>query len=477
VPCVLHGVKQNKKRRARGTQKVRREAAGSKRPDGHRLQRQGRRVRRSDGGRLRLGAPDERLTGYGGLAAFDAFVRELGLPKELRQRFGELKRGPGVVYPMASQLRLFVDMAVCGAKRVFDLEGLAGDALFCHLSGGHVPSVDVLYDDLRRFDAQALESLEELVSEHGTALAKERKLKEVHVDLDTTVEPLFGTHEGAHPGHNPRYRGRPSYHPLLMRIAETDTVLCARLRPGDTGLGEADIEDVRMGIERVRAALGPDALVTVRVDAGGDCAALMKAIDEAGAFFLIKAKQTPNLLSAVMRVTRWTTLDVDAFGKPTTQVAEVPFRRDDWPEGKGAYRVLAVRTTERKSGKQTCLWEGLDHSVHLLITNDRVHDTEHLARDYDARAGIETLIAELKGGYGIGKVPTSDFEANEALFLLKLLALNLMRRFVQSRAKDLGHALRWRIDWLRRVLITMPGRLLRTGGRWLLRLAPRPMLC
>ena len=45
-------------------------------------------------------------------------------------------------------------------------------------------------------------------------------------------------HEGALPGYNPRYHGRPSYHPILARWAEVDAVVGARLRPGDTSLGE-----------------------------------------------------------------------------------------------------------------------------------------------------------------------------------------------------------------------------------------------
>jgi hypothetical protein len=38
-----------------------------------------------------------------------------------------------------------------------------------HLAGGSVPSIDVIYDDLRRFDAHALEDLEEVVADHGVA--------------------------------------------------------------------------------------------------------------------------------------------------------------------------------------------------------------------------------------------------------------------------------------------------------------------
>lgn len=363
-------------------------------------------------------------------------------------------------------MQLLVDAAVAGAKRVFDFEWL-----FTHLAGGAVPSTDVVYDDLRRFGPQELEDLEELVSQQGLKPVRERRWKDLTVDIDTTVTPLFGDHEGAVPGPNPRYRGRPSYHPILARIAETDTLLGARLRPGDTSLGDADVEDVKQWLGRLHDA-APKAIVTVRIDAGGDCAALMKAVDESLAYFVIKAKLTSNLVSAVLwKTTAWKTFDRDAFGRPTRQVAEIPFERDDWPKGK--YRVFAVRTNERDSGKQVQLWSELDYSVHVYVTNDWDRDFDDLARLYDDRAGIEPLIGELKNGFGIGKVSTSAFDANEAALLSKLLAYNLMRRWVVA---SFAPAARWRASWIRRTGVGIPARLLRSGGRWELRLAPRPLL-
>lgn len=418
-----------------------------------------------------MGAPDARVTTVGGLVSFNAFVREQGLHREFARRFGHLKRRRGVVYPMAAQMQLLLDMSIAGGQRVFDLEMLATDPLFVHLAGGSVPSIDILYDDLRRFDAPALEDLEEILAAQGAAPLRAQPLREVFVDLDTTVTPLFGTQEGARPGPNPHYHGRPSYHPILARIAQTGTLIGARLRPGDRGLGELDVEDVEQWLDRTRAAAGPKALITMRIDAGGDCAPLLRAIDGKGAWFLVKMKQTPNLIGAVWAAKRWVTVERDAFGKPSRQVAEIDFEREGWPTGK--WRVFAMRTNERLSGAQVGLWEDLDFSVHVYATNDTVHDADELARRYDERAGIEPVFAELKGGFGIGKVSTDCFDANEAAFLLKVLAFNLMRRWVQTRHRAF---VGWRTAWIRRVCVQVPGRLLRSGGRWELRLAPRPML-
>jgi hypothetical protein len=133
---------------------------------------------------------------------------------------------------------------------------------------------------------------------------------------------------------------------------------------------------------------------------------------------------------------------------------------------------------ERKSwmrdvGQHVCLWPDLDLSVSVCITNDRFRNADDIARLYDDRAGIETVIGDLKSGFGIGKHSSTLFEANDPAFLLRLLAYNLMRRYVCERRAVVRD---WQMPWLRRLLIVIPGRLLRAEGRWELRTAPRPML-
>ena len=453
------------------TQKVRREHLGSKRPEGWDWQRANRRVRRANARALGVGKPDATLSAVGGLVSFNAFVQRHGIGRRLRKDFGHLKTGRGVVYPMAAQMQLLLDASVAGARRVFDFEALAADPIFRHLAGGIVPSIDILYDDLRRFEAADLEKLEALVAEQGLQPVRDAKLRELTVDVDTTVTPLFGEQEGALVGYNPRYHGRVSYHPILARIAETETVLGARLRPGNTTLGEGDVEDIEQWLGRLHAA-APNAVVTARIDAGGDCATLLSAMDRSHTYFIVKAKQTPNLVSAIFAAKQWRTTDRDAFDEPTRQVAVLDFKRDDWPPDR--YRVFAVRTNERDSGKQVQLWEGNDLSVQVYVTNDTERDIDELARAYDGRAAIEPLIAELKNAFGIGKASTNDFDANEAAFLLKLLAYNVMRRWIASACKQ--PSVGWRASWIRRACVLVPARLLRVGGRRIVRMAPCPML-
>lgn len=457
------------------TQKVRRVALEGKRAQGRQLQLL-RKVRRADPFSVHVEADDPSLTSAAGLVGLARWLRRQEVDAQLRRHFGGIKSGARVVYPMAAQLRLLMDLQFTGRGRVFALESLAADPLFTHLAGGFVPSIDTLYDDLARFDDDALEDLGAMVSEHGLAALRGKKFSTIHVDIDTTVEVVFGEQmEGARPGPNPRYHGRPSYHPILATIAETGTLAGIALRPGDTGFGEDDIPTLRRWLQRIRHEVGPDCVIVVRIDAAGDCAKLLKALQELGVFYVIKAVMNTQLREAATLVTRWHTMDRDADGAPIRQVAEVPFARKVWKQEGVDARVIALREKDRAHGRQLFLWGDLDWTTQAILTNARRHpeeraeDLDEVVRHYNGRAEIEPLIADLKGAWGIGEIPSQQYEANAAMLLLKALCFNLFVRYV---AANRPHLVGWRTPWARQVVVLIPGRLVRSGRQWTLRVPP-----
>ena len=459
-----------RKRRTPSTRKVRRDVSGGKRGDGDKRTRA---IRRPDPRRIHLGTPDPSLSGVAGLVLFGAYLRMIGVDQQLKRVFGSLKSSK-CIYPMGAQLRLLLDAMVAGEPRVFGLEHLAADPLFVMLAGGVVPSLDTMYRDLDRFDEPDVEALSRMMVAQGLVPVRRlRHTEAVHLDIDTTVMPLFGQHEGAAVGPNPHYHGRPSYHPVVARVAETDTCVSAQLRPGDTSFGVDDVPFVELAIDRVREAIGPEPLLYVRIDAAGDCAELMASVERKRALFVTKARMTPDLCSAVAHHPRWRTTDTDADGEPSRQVATIVFHREQWWRTGLGIRVVAVRTRERDTGKQLCLWDDLDYTVQVYLTNDWQSDEDDIAWRYDKRAGIEPLIAEWKNAWGIGKMSSQSFDANAASLLLKLLAHNLLRRYVNDQVPRLRQ---WRTPWVRRALILVPGRITRSGRRRSLHLPRRPML-
>src|SRR2546427_616876 len=86
------------------------------------------------------------------------------------------------------------------------------------------------------------------------------------------------------------------------------------------------------------------------------------------------------------------------------------------------------------------------------------------------RARAELIIRELKDGYALGKIPTKDFEANEAFFQIVLLAYNLLNWF--KRLCVPAHLRRATLQRLRQRLFVVPAQLVRPGRVPTLRLAP-----
>jgi hypothetical protein len=458
------------------TRKVRRDTRGGKRGPGWKMQREGRRIRRPDARGFAVHETETTLTSVAGLVQFGSYLREQGVDAELGAAFGQMKRGPMVVYPMPAQMRLLLDLHVSGEARVFGIEAMAHDPLFVRLAGGAVPSIDVVYDDLARFEQADNARLENIVARHGLASLAGTRPKIIHIDVDTTVCPMFGEQQdGAVPGPNPRYHGRPSYHPVLARVAETDSICGALLRPGNTSFGNDDVATVVAWVKRARATVGPRCIIRVRIDAAGDCTALLQELQALGVYYYTKARITQDLASAIMMHSPWHTLDCDADRRPTRQGAEIMFQRGEWNTQGITPRVIAIRSRDRINGKQLYLWSDLDYTVQCWLTNDPTSTMSELASIYNDRAGIEPLIAELKNGWYIGKASSAIFEANHAAFLIKLLAHNLMSRFVVARCPALS---RWRAPWLRRVLILRPGRLVRSGRRTIVRTtAVMPLRC
>lgn len=453
-----------RRKKTPSTSKVRRDVTGGKRGDGNQRRR---RIRRPDPQIIRAGKPDPTVTGVAGLVGFGGYLRRLGIDRDLRAHFDRLKSGRGVIYPMSAQLRLLADAFAVGETRVFGVEGLASDPLFTYLAGGVVPSIDTLYDDVSRFDDAALAALEGMMADHGLVRVPKLHGPFTHLDIDTSVLPIFGEREGAVPGPNPKYHGRPSFHPMLARIAETGTIVGAQLRHGDTGFGADDLPTLLRWVRRAKGKLRKGASLCARIDSAGDCAEVLHALDEEQVFYVIKARITPDLYSAIAWATNWKTIDVDAEKQPVRQVAEVNFSRGTWRDKDLKVRVIAVRSIERH-GKQLPLIDGADWTVQVFLTN-RVDDANDIAWDYDKRAGIEPLIAEFKGAWGIGHASSYSFMANHAVFLLKMLTHNLLDRYATEQFPELP---RWRTSWRRRTLLRVPGRLSRSGRRRKLHLPP-----
>ena len=280
-----------------------------------------------------------------------------------------------------------------------------------------MPSIDTVYDDLRRFGATELDKLRGVITKQGLLPVQVAGMRDITIDIDTSVTPLFGEQKRAVVGYNPRFQGRPSFPPILARIAETDTVLGARLRPGNTTLGKDDAKDIE------QADLQP------RERRRGDHDL---------------AHRRPRRLRQADETSRFSPIPTRGLARRLSRLRHAHHREQQWASGSvGRPRLLGPRLVHQRLASR-------HRRPRPLLRRPRRHRAAHCRTQ-------ERL--------GIGKASTSDFDA---AFLLKLLAYNLMRRWVVAHPLK---ASEWRASWIRRARLTLPARLPRSGGRWELRLA------
>jgi Transposase DDE domain group 1 len=60
----------------------------------------------------------------------------------------------------------------------------------------------------------------------------------IHINIDTTVETIYGRQQGGRKGHNPKNRGKKGFRPVLCFIEETREYFMGKLRRGETIGGE-----------------------------------------------------------------------------------------------------------------------------------------------------------------------------------------------------------------------------------------------
>jgi len=65
----------------------------------------------------------------------------------------------------------------------------------------------------------------------------------IHIDIDTTVETIFGKQQGGRKGHNTKNRGKKGFRPVLCFIEETREYIAGKLRVGET-MGGKEVGDM-----------------------------------------------------------------------------------------------------------------------------------------------------------------------------------------------------------------------------------------
>jgi hypothetical protein len=272
------------------------------------------------------------------------------------------------------------------------------------------------------------------------------------VDVDSFVGEVYGyDKQGVGYG----YTHRRGYHPIIATCAGTGEVLHIRARKGSANTSRGALRFVEELIPRVTraGATGPKLL---RADSGFWNAKIMARLQAAGWTYSIGVRQQPHIKAAIAAI-------------PEPDWRPLP----DYPEGGqaqiaqtmlGRGRLIVRRT--RLVGAQAELWPDWRH--HAFLTN-RTDPLETVESEHRQHAVVELAIRELKD-QALAHFPSGKFLANAAWTVIAALAHNLLR---WTTLIGLPNTTIPTARTLRRRLLTVPGRITRTGRTVTLRMPAR----
>ncbi len=238
----------------------------------------------------------------------------------------------------------------------------------------------------------------------------------ISLDIDTTVETVFGSQQGAKKGHNPKNRGKKGYRPVLCFIEQSREYLMGKLRRGETISGK----QTAAFIAKIKRYL-PDSVeqVLIRADAEFQSWHSVHECFKAGYNFIIANKQCEPPFDPK----RW----YQPHKRKACEFNNCLYQPKEWQR---PVRFVAMRMPKGKEVvKDQCIQCELfeeDRYEYRIFCTDIGRSAHKVIATYDKRADVENLVGEAKRE-GLDAIPSSRFKNNYAYFQIVMLAYNIWR--------------------------------------------------
>jgi hypothetical protein len=403
-------------------------------------------------------------TPFGGATLIWRFLDKLGFRRLLQTALGpfDKRQSIQVQYTLPEVVEVLVLGRILGIGRIHEFRHLEQDPLLRRLFGwAKLPDMTTLYRDLQRLGQQAVLGALERV---GEAVAGWCLGPRVILDLDSTVETVYGRQEGAAVGYNPAKPGRPSYHPQMCFDGVSRTLIRVQLRPGNTVSGSGLCGWFRELLSG--QALQGRQIELVRGDRGYGSGEFLDLLESRGLPYIVK-------LGATQPLRAW------ALGLAYREIGETA-AGDVLEVGSGMYqaaawgrprRVVVVRERSREVPPGQLIPLPVISEERFLVTSTD-WDAEEVFHSYNQRCTAELNIRTLKEDWGLDEFSSRKFGANAADLLLKGMAYNLlllMHQYLAPRDRSVVHTaatLRRMWFWLPAVVATHARRYFLRLPRW-----------
>lgn len=394
-----------------------------------------------------------RLSNFSGILPVQNFMRKLKVG-EIFQEMVTIPEHHNTQFSLPQILTSIILGLISGQDRIIKIESFTHDPLVQKLM--HLKKnldKDTILGKIKKFTFQQTNQLMELNSKLSGKVHQKLAVSEDILDIDSSVRTVYGKQEGAEKGFN-HQPGRRSYHPLLAFLDSARECVLSWLRPGNAYTANNAAAFLKQAF-----ALLPGGIkhLLVRADSGFFDDKLISEIEShAGATYLIKVKL--RNLKSVLSAQEW----LDIPGMPGWSMTDFDYQAHGWksPRHFSALRKLKTQMSEG------VLFPLIEYDYFCYVSN--LEETPlYLHRLYGNRGTSENWIEAVKNQMFAGSLLTKRFWANEAFWLLSVMAYNIslwMRILTDKNS--------WREEpcTFRMWFIQLAGRLVSSGRRYTLKL-------
>ena len=238
----------------------------------------------------------------------------------------------------------------------------------------------------------------------------------IHINIDTTVETIYGSQQGGRKGHNPKNRGKKGFRPVLCFIEETREYFAGKLRRGET-IGGEEVSALIRGFKKYLP--GCVKKVILRGDGEFISWEAVKAAREEGFHFIFgnKVCAPPFAPAGWYKVRK----------NDAVEYNEVMYQPAGWDYACRFVSMRIPKDTPSEGSMQLELLEDANYKYRTFVT-DLTQPAHRVIEEYDQRADCENLIGEAKRE-GLEAIPSRKFGNNYAYFQIVMLGYNIWRSF------------------------------------------------
>lgn len=359
----------------------------------------------------------EHLSPFGGLLALIKFFDLFKFKEIFNSAYLSPHREPRMGhYAMVIGILMLLFI---GFNRIWHFLYVRLDAMLCGCFG--VERLPVASTFWRYLDSMGINQANSLINIMSILRCRVWSLcginyHEIAIDIDTTVETVYGNQQGGRKGHNTKHRGKKGYRPVLCFIEQTREYIYGKLRKGETISG-AETANV---VKKIKIHL-PTCVRKVLLRADGEFLSWesVLAATESGFDFIIGNKRCNPPFDASTWYRLWEQKSIE-FNSCT-------YKPIGWDKECRFVAMRIPKEQEKEPGRftQYPLFEDDAYTYRIFCTTlqEKAHK---VIADYDKRADCENLVGEAKRE-GLDAIPSGKFKNNYAFFQMVMLAYNIWR--------------------------------------------------